>query len=398
MYLGDGVNIASRIQALAEPNGVCISQQVFDQVRGKLDITFLELRAPRLKNLDNPIRVYSIRFAWTGKPRSWAERLADGVRFRIGNFRIVITMMVAAFFVVTTGALLERSRRPGAPRLTINKPSGGTIVGPGIECGTHGSRCSTTVTAGEPLELETHPDKDYVFSGYTGDCAPAGRTAMTAPRTCGATFDHVASAAPVVTFRLTIKKPEGGTIVGAGGILCGVNGSTCTADIPSGAPVMLKADAAEGFAWELFTGDCPSTGEMAMTAAKTCGATFIRSSAPINVGPVRAPDLSSGRQRARPTPTAPQQTASATTPQTVPVPTNPVGLPPSIPTASTTPTVPDKPAAPPISPEEHAKQEIQQLVTNYCAALSTLTPATIRSLFHFDNELESRDRYGTTSR
>jgi len=82
-----------------------------------------------------------------------------------------------------------------------------------------------------------------VFSGYTGDCAPVGRTSMTEPRTCGATFDQVATPAATATFRLTITKPEGGTVVGNGGIYCGTSGAMCTADIPSGVPVSLKAEA-----------------------------------------------------------------------------------------------------------------------------------------------------------
>jgi tetratricopeptide (TPR) repeat protein len=59
----------------------------------------------------------------------------------------------------------------------------------------------------------------------------------------------------------------------------------------------------------------------------------------------------------------------------------------------TAPTAPDKPAAAPISAEEHAKQEIGQLVTNYCASLQTLSPATTRSLFRVDNERELSQRF-----
>lgn len=312
----------------------------------------------------------------------------SGAILALGTVAVGALLVIALLFI-------GRWVWPAGKVLTITKPTGGTIVGPGIECGTDGTKCSTTIATGDPIELATRPDKDHVFSGYTGDCAPAGRTAMTEARTCGATFDQVAGPAAPATFRLTITKPEGGTIVAAGGILCGVNGSTCSADLPSGAPVTLKADAAEGFAWEQFTGDCPSTGEMAMTSPKTCGATFIRSATPINVGPPPSATLARPRPTPtpRPTPVAPPPTATApTTP--APVPTNPAGSPGATPTPTTaTPTVPDKPAAPPISAEEHAKQEIGQLVKNYCAALNTLKPATIRSLFHLDNERELKDKF-----
>jgi adenylate cyclase len=57
---GDGVNIAARLEGLAEPGGICISGDVFRQVRGKLDLPFDDLGEQALKNIAEPIRTYRI--------------------------------------------------------------------------------------------------------------------------------------------------------------------------------------------------------------------------------------------------------------------------------------------------------------------------------------------------
>jgi TolB-like protein/cytochrome c-type biogenesis protein CcmH/NrfG len=66
--MGDGVNIAARIQPLAEPGGICISQQVYDQVQNKLEEQFVRLDPKGLKHIQTQIEVYKIEPA-KGKGR-----------------------------------------------------------------------------------------------------------------------------------------------------------------------------------------------------------------------------------------------------------------------------------------------------------------------------------------
>jgi len=62
--LGDAVNVASRIQPLADPEGVCVSQQVYDQVRNKLTNPFTRLERRDLKNVQYPVDIYKIVLSW----------------------------------------------------------------------------------------------------------------------------------------------------------------------------------------------------------------------------------------------------------------------------------------------------------------------------------------------
>jgi class 3 adenylate cyclase len=58
--LGDGVNVAARLQGAAEPGGICISGSVYDQIRNKLSLTFKSLGEQSFKNISQPVRTFTI--------------------------------------------------------------------------------------------------------------------------------------------------------------------------------------------------------------------------------------------------------------------------------------------------------------------------------------------------
>jgi adenylate cyclase len=70
--LGDGVNVAARLEGIAEPGGICISSSAHDQVSGKVAVEFTDLGEQRLKNIDRSVRVYA------AKPRSHLGAAAPG--------------------------------------------------------------------------------------------------------------------------------------------------------------------------------------------------------------------------------------------------------------------------------------------------------------------------------
>ncbi len=68
--LGDGVNIAARLEALAEPGGICVSAKVHDEVNGKIDAGFGDMGERQVKNIAKPVHAYRVLFG--------GERAADG--------------------------------------------------------------------------------------------------------------------------------------------------------------------------------------------------------------------------------------------------------------------------------------------------------------------------------
>ena len=76
---GDGVNIAARLESIAEPGGICISFSAYDQVRGKVGVEFIDLGEQNLKNIARPVRAYAV--AWDGLgPATKSGSTAPGPR------------------------------------------------------------------------------------------------------------------------------------------------------------------------------------------------------------------------------------------------------------------------------------------------------------------------------
>jgi adenylate cyclase len=59
--MGDGVNIAARLEGIAEPGAICLSEQAYWQVKGRLDLAVTDLGPTQLKNIAEPIRAYSLQ-------------------------------------------------------------------------------------------------------------------------------------------------------------------------------------------------------------------------------------------------------------------------------------------------------------------------------------------------
>ena len=86
---GDGVNIAARLENIAEPGGICVSSSAYEHIRGKIGIQFLDLGDQNFKNIALPIRAYAV--VWDGSnAAAHAERVE---RDRLSPPRLSIVVL-----------------------------------------------------------------------------------------------------------------------------------------------------------------------------------------------------------------------------------------------------------------------------------------------------------------
>jgi adenylate cyclase len=74
---GDRVNVAARLEGLAEPGGICVSARVQEDVRGSFDITFADMGEQQLKNIAWPVRVYRVQLSAATSAKRPALTLPD---------------------------------------------------------------------------------------------------------------------------------------------------------------------------------------------------------------------------------------------------------------------------------------------------------------------------------
>ena len=108
---GDGVNIAARIEGLADPGGICISRTAYDQIKNKLELGYEYLGEHSVKNIAEPVRVYRV----LAEPEA-AGKVIGEKRF-LGRFSRKTAMATIIILVIVAGGLigwnlyLQRSKK-----------------------------------------------------------------------------------------------------------------------------------------------------------------------------------------------------------------------------------------------------------------------------------------------
>jgi len=93
---GDGVNVAARIESLADPGGICISRTAYDQVKSKINIDYEYLGEYEVKNIKEPVRVYRIRMKPEAATAIVKEKKAMLMTWQRIALSIVVIFVLAA--------------------------------------------------------------------------------------------------------------------------------------------------------------------------------------------------------------------------------------------------------------------------------------------------------------
>jgi uncharacterized repeat protein (TIGR02543 family) len=164
---------------------------------------------------------------------------------------------------------------PGTSTLTVTEPSGGTVEGSEIDCGSDSDDCDLEVTTGSTITLTETPDLGYSFSGWGGACGGTVNNCtitMSADRNVTATFTQSAT-----THLLTVSVTGNGTVTG-GGIACtSAGGSGCTANETAGSELTLTATPGSDASFTGWGGACAGTSTtctVSMTGDKSVTAAF----------------------------------------------------------------------------------------------------------------------------
>jgi adenylate cyclase len=112
---GDGVNIAARLEGLAEAGGICISGSAYEQIENKIPLRYDYLGEHAVKNIARPVRVYRARIDPEGAPSQVVEQKKSG------RTRLSRAVLAGVALVVIAGAvvLYQFSLRPSAPKMEV---------------------------------------------------------------------------------------------------------------------------------------------------------------------------------------------------------------------------------------------------------------------------------------
>ena len=145
--MGDGVNIAARLQGIAKPGGICLSSSAFECIQGKVDVAVADLGEHNLKNIAKPVRVYALD---VGKPAQAKPTKRAAAKQR--SILLLLGAGIVALIVIAGGAWYFQNR-PAA--VATNAPTPSAAAAP------------LSVVVLPFTNLSGDPSQDYFADGIT---------------------------------------------------------------------------------------------------------------------------------------------------------------------------------------------------------------------------------------
>ncbi len=165
--MGDGVNVAARLQTAAEPGGICISGSVHDQIRNKLSLTFQWLGEKSFKNIQQPVRTFSITEAegHGALPSPKIGGVASAAAKWAAGAIVVLLALGGGYwaYTVSTRSKAEPASAiaavalPAQPAAAAANPN---VVAPATEQPTHAANMAPS--GGEPVAMKAAAPREAV--------------------------------------------------------------------------------------------------------------------------------------------------------------------------------------------------------------------------------------------
>jgi adenylate cyclase len=123
--MGDGVNIAARLQGVAKPGGICISDDAYRQVKSRLNLRVSDLGTVPLKNISEPMRAYPLEVGAPAeaRPTRPAEQVQSAPKRRVffaPNFAAIAALLVLVAAAGGWYFLGSRLTKPAPPRIFLS--------------------------------------------------------------------------------------------------------------------------------------------------------------------------------------------------------------------------------------------------------------------------------------
>jgi adenylate cyclase len=96
--LGDGINVAARLEGIANPGAICLSEDAYRQVKGRLDLAVTDLGPTQLKNIADPVRVYSLEASKASQAKAQSKRRSSLAPLGLGFAALIVLVAAGVWY------------------------------------------------------------------------------------------------------------------------------------------------------------------------------------------------------------------------------------------------------------------------------------------------------------